>query len=668
MSGLPTVRELYSRPTTRLAYIAFVLIFVLVAGWSTSAQSAPHQGTSLRVDSLVPTSTKTVDKEYDWTVSKTVDQPSFSLAPGQSRTVTYTVTATRDQGTVTGTGYTAGATLNLSNTGDYITQDLAIRFYVEYKVAGTNQWATVPGSVYDVADPGEIEAGASREYSYGPVAFTPVTGATTYRMVAYVTHSVHGGTGTGQEITHRESMTLPSTATSTVETDSTASLSDLLGTAPAGAVFGYDGSHGTWLLTGSGTFTYKAAIKNVGLSAAASLPNTVTLVEEDSRQTRTSQATVLVGLSTAGLSAYDPASIAIERSVSYNWGLDKYIVGPSTVTIPLGQTKDIDYGFTISRTPVYTEAIGRMASAGVTVTNSGSDPVTVSRVTVKVQYRYPAGTGTWSDVIPVAKWEVEPGNVIASGGSHLYGPYEISFTPVTGADYRTHVEATTSGGAIATHDHAVTVTYSEIPSAIKEVRLTDVFTNLASLSGQGLEILGADPATWTNPSPYTGNQCSVTLKFRFTNKSAASGSSFNLDNKATLVVSYDIGPEVRLEDTARATIRTTGQGQSGGDAQVLPGTPGPQPPSEPREPTEPTSQPSTQQPSQTGSRLPAIAPVAVSTGQPAAQPPVQSMTPPAEPYVAQPRPRPLPYTGGNSVVYVAIGAFLMGMGIVLKRR
>ncbi|MDP2859994.1 MAG: hypothetical protein Q8P50_18805 [Bacillota bacterium] len=320
----------------------------------------------MRVDSLVPTSTKIVEKQYDWTVSKTV------------------------------------------------------------------------------VDPEEIAAQSSHEYSYGPVAFTPVSGANSYCMVAYVTLVVHGGTGTGQEITHRESLTLPSVATSIIETDATASLSDMLGAAPVGSEFGYDGSHGPWLLTGSGTFTYKAATKNVALSASANFPNTITLVEDNSGQTRTSRATVLVGLSTAGLSAYDPASIAIVRPVSYSWGLDKYIVGPSTVTIPLGQTKDIDYAFIISRTPVYTETTGRMTSAGVPVTNSGSDPVTVSKVTVQGPVQVSGRHWGRSDVIPVAKWEVTPGNLIASGAPHLYGPYEINFTPVTGADYRTHVEATTT--------------------------------------------------------------------------------------------------------------------------------------------------------------------------------------------------------------------------------
>jgi hypothetical protein len=606
------------------------------------------------VDSLVSRCTKTVEKEYDWAVAKSADQPSFSLAPGQSKTVTYTVTVTRDQGRVLATSHAVGATLRLSNTGDYITQDLYIKFYVEHKVPNSNLWATVPGSVHELADPAEIGAGASQEYSYGPVAFTPVSGATTYRMVAYVTHSVHGGTGERQEITHRADMTIPSTATGMIETDATADLTDLLGSAPAGSEFVYDGPHGPWHMTGSGTLTYKATIKNNSLSGAATFTNNVRLVEGDSNETRTAQASVLVGVSTAGLSAYDPASIAINRAVSYNWGLDKSIVGPAVVTIPLGQTRDIDYAFSITRVPVYTEVTGTMASAGVTVTNSGSDPVTVSKVTVKVQHRYPAGTGLWRDVVPTAKWEVMPGNVIASGGSYLYGPYQIGFAPVTGAEYRTHVEATTSGGTIATHDHVVAVTYSETPAAIKEVRLRDVFTNLVGLAGQGLEILGADPVTWTDPSQYNGNQCTLMLKVRITNRSAVSGSTLYLDNTATLTVSYEVGPDVSLTDTARATIRTTGQTQVGGDSQLPSGTPGPQ-------------QPGTQQ-TQNGSQPPAGTTGTATSGQPSNQTPLLSMTPPAEPAVAQPRPRPLPYTGGNAAVYVAIGAFMMGIGILLRRR
>ena len=46
MSGPPTYRETHSRPTIRLAYVAFVLVFILVTGWSASAQGAPHHGTS----------------------------------------------------------------------------------------------------------------------------------------------------------------------------------------------------------------------------------------------------------------------------------------------------------------------------------------------------------------------------------------------------------------------------------------------------------------------------------------------------------------------------------------------------------------------------------------------------------------------------------------------
>ncbi len=675
MSGLPTVSKLYSRPAFRLAYIVFVLVFFVVTGWSAGAQAAPHQGTSLRVDSLVPTCTKTVEKAYDWTVSKSVDLPSFSLTPGQSKTVTYTVSATRDQGTVTNTSCTVGATLTLSNTGEYITQGLTIRFYVEYKSPHSNQWGTVPGSIYDLPSPGEIEAGAAREFSYGPVAFTPVEGASTYRMVAYVTHAIHGGTGTGQEITHRADMSLSSTATTAIETDASANLTDLLGTVPSGSEFGYDGSSGPWQMTGSGSFTYKATIKNNALAAPATFLNTIRLVEGDSGQVRTSQATVLVGVATAGISAYDPASIAIDRSVTYNWGLDKSVVGPSTVTIPAGQTKPVDYTITISRAPIYTETAGRMASAGVTVTNSGSDPVTVSRVTVKVQYRFPVGSGAWADVVPIAKWEVTPGNVITSGGSHLYGPYEIVFTPVTGAEYRTHVEAATSGGAITTYDHTVSVTYTDVPVNISQVLLTDAFSDLTALTSQGLEFQGAGPTNWTNPSPYVGNQCTVTLHVLVTNRSAAQGGSFSLNNKATLVVSYSIGPEVKVDDTASAVIKTTGQSQGGGGtgsggSQGQPDNPGPSGSSEPHEPhdppeptTQPPSQPGGNSPSQTGSNPPAGA-----TSQSPAQPPLLAVTAPGEPPVGQPRQRPLPYTGGDPVVFVAIGALLMGMGIILKRR
>ncbi len=267
------------RPKLRASALLAVLIVALAIPAGVLGQG--QAGTTLKA-------WKTAEgywiRDYAWSIGKQADVDSLTIPRGESRTVTFTIEATRGEPSET---YGVRGEICVTNGGEQATANLTIVDVVQYKLPGPGQFqdlfeATVDTSAKPVLAPKE-----SYCYPYD-VQFRPVSGAS-YRNEARVTitnHSGHLGKPFGPE--PKEDFSLPSMPT---ERDATATLTDTLD-CPAGFTC-TPGAAGPWPLTDSHTVSIAVTVTNdSACDTTATLANTATLTEDDSETEHTDSAEV----------------------------------------------------------------------------------------------------------------------------------------------------------------------------------------------------------------------------------------------------------------------------------------------------------------------------------------------------------------------------------------
>ncbi len=165
--------------------VAVAVAFALVAALGAGIAAAQGQsGTTL-------TAAKSADghwqREFHWTIAKSVTPDTLNMFRGDSGGVVYTVTVTKDGGT--DTIYASGS-ICVTNGGSFATENLVILDELQYKV-GAGQFQTLTTVAVDLSAKPVLAPGESYCYPY-QVAFTPVDGAV-YRNVAHVTITNHAG-------------------------------------------------------------------------------------------------------------------------------------------------------------------------------------------------------------------------------------------------------------------------------------------------------------------------------------------------------------------------------------------------------------------------------------------------------------------------------------------
>ncbi|PVV85115.1 hypothetical protein [Dehalogenimonas alkenigignens] len=231
---------------------------------------------------------------YDWTVTKSVSPDAIELDQDESEAVTYTVTATRGEPTITNV-YGVRGTITVTNGGAIATEGLTIRDIVQTKT-GAGQFEDYVSKNIPVS--AQLQPGETATYSYEFV-FDPVADAL-YRNVAVVTitnHSGHLGEDFGPE--PKADFSLPTTPTIFL-VDESASLTDAV-TVPDG--FTYNTSQTFPVaFNDSGVLVFSATITNVSVTTGGThnLVNTVTLTETDTLQTRTDDALVVITVPDGG--------------------------------------------------------------------------------------------------------------------------------------------------------------------------------------------------------------------------------------------------------------------------------------------------------------------------------------------------------------------------------
>jgi uncharacterized repeat protein (TIGR01451 family)/LPXTG-motif cell wall-anchored protein len=129
-----------------------------------------------------------ITTNYDWAISKTSDENSIEIAPGETKPVQFTVTATRSEGETTDR-YRIRGKVTVKNEGAVATENLTIVVQLRYK-AGSGQFQDLAGASTTIPT-AELQPHTTGVYDYD-LPFTPVEGAQ-YKVVARVRITNHSG-------------------------------------------------------------------------------------------------------------------------------------------------------------------------------------------------------------------------------------------------------------------------------------------------------------------------------------------------------------------------------------------------------------------------------------------------------------------------------------------
>ncbi len=131
------------------------------------------------------TATTTFSRDFDWTILKSVDQDTLTLAPGEQHTVNYTVAVTKDSGT--DSDWAVSGTITVSNPDPKNAAD---------GVSVTDSISGYGGTVPVTCPSTTIAAGATMDCTYGPVSLPDATSRVNTATANTTTAAIAGGSGT----------------------------------------------------------------------------------------------------------------------------------------------------------------------------------------------------------------------------------------------------------------------------------------------------------------------------------------------------------------------------------------------------------------------------------------------------------------------------------------
>jgi hypothetical protein len=280
----------------RRQYLPFGAVLALLTAWFTLAgpisiaNAQGQSGTSLDAAVTTAVGFSETTTAFGWVTAIEAVPTDLSLSTGASGTINYTLTATRTVASQTTTSGVSG-TIQVTNAGETATQGLSISVAVQAQTGG-GAFTTIATAPVNTQDHPVLAPGETGSYSYA-VNFTPVAGASAYRVAAQVSitnHSGHLGTAFGPVPT--QGFSLPSTP-STRTVDSTASVS-FTQTNLSGAGFTVSAAPRDVAFSESGRATFSTTITNSNATPASTsvFVTTATLTQGDTRQQRTASATV----------------------------------------------------------------------------------------------------------------------------------------------------------------------------------------------------------------------------------------------------------------------------------------------------------------------------------------------------------------------------------------
>jgi hypothetical protein len=285
-------------------------------------------------------------KTHQWTLDKSVTPATLNLFRGDSGEASYTVTATRDQGT---TAASISGEVRVTNGGGVATQDLAITARVTHPAngpqVGTSQ---VDVSANPVLDPSEQGL-----YNY-TIPLGPNADAGEYKVTADVTITNHSGS-LGDPKGPSPSATTTMSSTPTVV---------------HGGLDVTDSNGKTWTFNDSGSQVYSQTFTSANKGTNT---NTVTSKYGEGGEGPSDDATVTVNSYDLGVTKTVDTSL----TRTYSWDLDKS-ADQSALTLAMNQQYNVNYTVKVSSKSADSDYA---ASGTITVTNPAPMDATLTKVT-----------------------------------------------------------------------------------------------------------------------------------------------------------------------------------------------------------------------------------------------------------------------------------------------
>ncbi|HDP77175.1 MAG TPA: hypothetical protein ENN47_03130, partial [Mesotoga infera] len=301
--------------------------------------------------------------EYDWEIEKSVAPETIYLNIEEDKDVTYSINATR---TLTENSTNTFSYKGEVEVGNSLTSNLTVDASLTISLLESSDGGTfsaVATNTYSISDfaPGDV---VSKTFDFSSYSFKS---GYYYRVKAEVVSGAVSKTNTG-------ALTGPISPTTLLEFDKTATVNDAY-MGPVGFDVTPDSDYAwPWLLSETpAATTYTFNIMNLEKEEGEyKLPNTVTLVEDDTKQERSDDATVTILV--PGLNVTVDSTITWVKTLEYDWNIEKEAT-PTLITLGIGEESSIQYTIETERIPgdaTYTYTI----SGTVTVENTGNIDLT----------------------------------------------------------------------------------------------------------------------------------------------------------------------------------------------------------------------------------------------------------------------------------------------------
>ncbi|PNE19821.1 hypothetical protein V511_12445 [Mesotoga sp. Brook.08.YT.4.2.5.1] len=441
--------------------------------------------------------------EYDWEIEKSVSPETIYLGIGEDADVTYTVNATRtltnnaaDTFSYTGAVEVGNSlTSNLTASGVSLTISL-----LESSDGGT--FAVAQTSTQPIVDlaPGDKVA---KSFDFSSYSF--VTGYY-YRVKAEVVSGVVSKTNTG-------ALAGPISPNLT-EYDMTATVNDAY-MVPVGFDVTPDSDYvWPWLLsetTAATTYTFKVFNKDIE-TGEFKVPNTVTLVEDDTKQERSNDATVTILVpENNDLDIENEHDMEWDQTKEYSWEIEKSAVPES---IELNEGEDGTFAYTILATRTLEETNIATLTGLATVTNTGNVALTNINVEIVLKDADGVEIGTFTDTIAT----------LATGAEKGF-PYSFTFDPTSyKAPFKVVVNAI--DGASDSLETTQTVPSPNVTEIDENAYVQDTFD---PFSVAGLTLLGNQYRDWQVTTASWTQSYSVSVA-----NSVAAPGQYSLHNTAVI--------------------------------------------------------------------------------------------------------------------------------------
>ncbi|RAM59101.1 hypothetical protein DS65_02090 [Mesotoga sp. SC_4PWL113PWK15] len=422
---------------------------------------------------------------------------------GEDADVTYTVNATRtltnnaaDTFSYTGAVEVGNSlTSNLTASGVSLTISL-----LESSDGGT--FAVAQTSTQPIVDlaPGDKVA---KSFDFSSYSF--VTGYY-YRVKAEVVSGVVSKTNTG-------ALAGPISPNLT-EYDMTATVNDAY-MVPVGFDVTPDSDYvWPWLLsetTAATTYTFKVFNKDIE-TGEFKVPNTVTLVEDDTKQERSNDATVTILVpENNDLDIENEHDMEWDQTKEYSWEIEKSAVPES---IELNEGEDGTFAYTILATRTLEETNIATLTGLATVTNTGNVALTNINVEIVLKDADGVEIGTFTDTIAT----------LATGAEKGF-PYSFTFDPTSyKAPFKVVVNAI--DGASDSLETTQTVPSPNVTEIDENAYVQDTFD---PFSVAGLTLLGNQYRDWQVTTASWTQSYSVSVA-----NSVAAPGQYSLHNTAVI--------------------------------------------------------------------------------------------------------------------------------------